>query len=131
MAELPRLTESQVRALASAESFARGQEYYQDGAVLDLVRRGTQLYAEVEGSAYEPYQVTITLDAGGIATSDCTCPYDWGGICKHIVATLLDYIHDPDEVEERPPLDTLLADLSAEQLRTILTTLGTQNPDLA
>jgi hypothetical protein len=72
--------------------------------------------------------VDITLDAGGIGSAECTCPYDWGGICKHIVAVLLAYINRPDQVEERPSLDTLLAALSAEQLRTILTSLAEFQP---
>jgi uncharacterized Zn finger protein len=43
---------------------------------------------------------------------------------------LLAYIHDPDEIEERPPLETMLADLSADQLRTLLGTLAARRPDL-
>jgi len=131
MAVDPQLTEAQVRALASTESFARGREYQDEGAVVRLSRRGDQLLAEVEGSDYAPYEVTVTLDAGGIVGYDCTCPYDWGGACKHIVASLLATIEEPEEVEQRPALDTLLAGLSADQLRGILTTLAKERPTLA
>ena len=34
------------------------------------------------------YTVTINNFLDHI-TSDCTCPYDWGGICKHQVGALL------------------------------------------
>ncbi|MBD2305029.1 SWIM zinc finger family protein [Chroococcidiopsis sp. FACHB-1243] len=27
----------------------------------------------------------------GIVSADCTCPYDWGGLCKHQIAVLLAY----------------------------------------
>src|SRR5215210_3792709 len=113
----PEITEKLVRKLASGETLQRGREYFQRGAVVGLTRRGDRLLAQVEGSSYEPYRVDITLDAGGIASAECTCPYEWGGACKHIVAVLLAYINQPEQVEERLPLDTLLADLSSEQLR--------------
>ena len=48
-------TESTIRALASANSIARGKAYYRDGAVSDLVMHGTTLTAEVEGSEVAPY----------------------------------------------------------------------------
>ena len=68
----PRLTESQVRALATAESFGRGVSYYEDGAILDPVRQGMQLRAQCEGSQYEPYRVSATLAANGIVSTSCS-----------------------------------------------------------
>src|SRR3989442_264987 len=112
----PEITEKLIRRLASGESFQRGREYFQSGAVTNLTRRGDRLLADVEGSSYEPYRVDVTFDAGGIASAECPCPYDWGGICKHIVAVLLAYANEPDQVEERPPLDGLLAGLAPDQL---------------
>src|SRR5262249_55687917 len=88
-------------------SFRRGEEYEQAGAVLRLVRRGDMLEAEVEGSAPEPYRARVILDAAGFVAADCTCPYDWGGWCKHLVAALLASLHRPDLIEGRPPLDHL------------------------
>ncbi len=129
---LPPLSESQIRQHASAESFARGISYYQRGAVGPLTLRGDLLQAEVEGSEYEPYRVTVSLDTGGVRAADCTCPYDWGGWCKHIVAILLAYVHAaPDEVEVRPPLADLLAGLDRGQLEALLLHLAAQDSNLA
>ena len=36
---LPKLTEAQVRKLASAQSFERGERYYRDGAIIDPVQQ--------------------------------------------------------------------------------------------
>lgn len=72
--------------------------------------------------------VTLTAD-GHIASASCTCPYDWGGYCKHIVAVLLAALREP-EVEERPGLETLLAGLTADQLRDLLLALAEAHPDL-
>ena len=95
------------------------------------MRRDQQLQAEVEGSQYEPYRVQITYDAGGIAQALCSCPYDWGGWCKHIVATLLAALHTRTTVEERPSMQTLLAGLGREQLQALLVHLVEQQPALA
>ena len=84
---LPELTMSDVRQLASAQSFERGEGYYASGAVLEPQQQGSTLSARVRGSEHEPYRVTITLGPGGISHARCNCPYDRGGICKHIVAT--------------------------------------------
>jgi uncharacterized Zn finger protein len=127
---IPGLSETLIRQHTTPDSFMRGQEYFHDGAVLSVVRRGPVLEAEVEGSLPTPYLVRVVVDGGGISLSTCTCPYDWGGWCKHIVATLFTCIHEPGAVHERPSLDRLLADLSAEQLRAILVGLVERNPDL-
>ena len=86
---LPQISESTIRQYAAEESFQRGQAYYQQGAVIGLALRDTTIEADVEGSEPVPYRVRVAFDAGGITEAACTCPYDWGGWCKHIVAALL------------------------------------------
>jgi uncharacterized Zn finger protein len=130
MNQNPKLTEADVRALATGQSYERGYSYYQRGYVNTISRRGDRLIAEVEGSGYEPYQVQVTLAESGIAGAECTCPYDWGGYCKHIVAMLLTYIHEGDQVEEKPELAALLAELTAEQLQQIIINLAADQPGL-
>jgi uncharacterized Zn finger protein len=128
---IPGLSEGSIRQHAAAESFRRGQDYHRDGAVISLTRRGDVLQAEVEGSQYEPYHVRVAYDRGGVTEATCSCPYTWGGWCKHIVAVLLACLHNPEEVEVRPALDELLADLDREQLRDLVLGLVAHDPDLA
>jgi uncharacterized Zn finger protein len=128
---IPSFSEATIRGQATAESFRRGENYHQQGAVVSLVQRGTVLQAEVEGSQYEPYRVRVAFDEGGITSADCSCPYDWGGWCKHIVATLLACLDDPDGIEVRPALDELLADLDREELQDMLLHLAAGDPYLA
>jgi uncharacterized Zn finger protein len=123
--------EMAIRALASRESFERGREYWRHGAVSGLVKRGDTLIAKVEGSDAEPYLVTIRLDEGGVVEARCTCPYDWGGCCKHIVATLLTRAHDPGAVRERPPLRDLLSALERDRLIDLWVKRLRSDPDLA
>jgi len=128
---IPALSEAAIRGQATAESFRRGQNYYRQGYVVSLVQRGDALQAEVEGSQYQPYRVRVDFDKGGITGASCTCPYDWGGWCKHIVAALLACLHEPETIERRPEFKDLLADLSREQLQSLLQHLTERDPDLA
>src|SRR5579872_3722297 len=124
------LTEAWICQHASPESFQRGVEYYDQGAVDSLVRRGDMVQAEVEGSDVEPYAVTVTFLAEDEVRADCTCPYDWGGWCKHIVATLLACRREPESIEERTPLESLLAPLEAQELRALVLRLVERDPRL-
>lgn len=127
----PALTEVAVRGLARPQSYDRGEDYYDEGAVLEVVRRGDILRAKVEGSQYEPYRVRIDLDDTGVVDTDCSCPYDHGGICKHRVAVLLTYIRDPDDIVQRRPVAELVTDADPEDLRAVLVDLVEGHPELA
>jgi uncharacterized Zn finger protein len=132
--ELPHLDESAVRRLATHHAFNRGREYYESGWVSSLIRRGPTYYAEVQGSDYDPYQVTFTLATAEddattpIGDTHCTCPYAWDGLCKHVIAALLTYVHRPEMVEERPTIDVLLDSLDADQVKQILRQLVESQP---
>jgi uncharacterized Zn finger protein len=133
MARSSGLTEARIRELALPEAFARGREYFESGAVTHLTRRGAELQAEVEGSQYTPYQVQVMLAESGVTRAACTCPYaeSWEGACKHIVATLLACVHEPEQVEEHPPLEAVLAPLDRDQLQALMQALVARHPDLA
>jgi len=128
---IPPFSKTAIRQQTTAESFSRGEEYHRQGRVISLVLRGDVLQAEVEGSQYEPYRVHVTFDEGGITSAVCDCPYDWGGWCKHIAATLLACLHESDEIEERPTLEEMLTDLDREQLQGLLVHLATRDPYVA
>jgi uncharacterized Zn finger protein len=128
--KLPKLTEAQIRALSSVQSFERGKSYYQDGAIVEPLRQGLELRAECEGSEYEPYQISVTLNTKGVEKTSCTCPYDWGGICKHIVALLLAYVHNPRAIRLIEPLDKMLAGKSKDDLITIIQDMLRHQPGL-
>jgi len=132
MTQAPQLTEAFVRELATGQSFDRGYRYYRDRSVFEIARRGNLITAKVEGSDYEPYRVQVALDDSHLVTNaSCTCPYDWGGICKHIVATLLVTINEPETIVEKPTLDALLDGLTADQLRKIILSMAKESPTTA
>jgi uncharacterized Zn finger protein len=126
------LDPSLIRRGASDESYARGITYFYQGAVGPLMLRDGLLQANVVGSAHEPYRVTVALADGGVRSADCTCPYDWGGWCKHIVATLLAFSNaGPGDVQVRPPLYELLGDLDRDQLVALVLRLAEQESTVA
>src|SRR4051812_36916687 len=114
---IPALSEATIRAHSAPESYSRGQSYYEHGAVSNLALRGNLLQGDVEGSQYTPYRVRVTFDQGGVTSATCTCPYDRGGWCKHIIAVLLACLYQGNRIETRPELATLLADLDRAQLQ--------------
>ncbi len=124
------ISESIIRQHASAESFRRGQDYYSQGVVLAVVRRGKIIEAQVEGSAPRPYTVRCSFDEHGEPHATCTCPYDWGGWCKHIVAACLTILHDEVLIEERPTLETVLSGLDRDQLQALLLKLAERDSSL-
>ncbi|MFN8556315.1 MAG: hypothetical protein U0531_02830 [Dehalococcoidia bacterium] len=130
MIALAGLREADVQRLATPESFRRGEEYLDRGAVGRVVRRGSEISAAVSGSEAEPYLVRVALSGAALGATACTCPYDWGGVCKHVVAALLFLCRRPDEVEDRPPLAALLAPLDRDALQALALRLAEWRPDL-
>ncbi len=113
-------TDADIRAKVTEKSYERGVEYYDCGMVEEAVQRGNQLFAKVQGSEWDPYRICVTFT--GDYTATCTCPYEWDGYCKHIVATLITVIDDSSLVPIviRAPIADLLAGLDADALRTLV-----------
>jgi len=121
---LPNFDHSTIHVLADDGSYHRGEQYLQSGAVHKLILDGDTYRAQAYGT--RRYAVRIREDVTGLECH-CTCPYDWSGICKHIVAVMLLILQqkeDGREIESTSPaapdisLDDLLAPLSLKELRT-------------
>lgn len=126
----PRITEPTIRAGASPESFARGKEYFNNDAISNAAIQENTLTGDCEGTSAPYYRVRVELDEAGIRSANCSCPYEWGGYCKHVVALLLQYVHKPKDFAARESTKELLADLSREDLLVILTKLLERDADL-
>lgn len=131
--------ESTIRALASGQSFYRGQDYFEGGLVRGLVLEGDAYKAYVQGT--RRYTVRVWEEDGEIETS-CTCPYDWGGACKHVVAVMLAVLSQDGggkglkQVPGPPtraavPVDLLLESMSVDQLRAFVRLQAAESPQLA
>jgi uncharacterized Zn finger protein len=128
---IPNLSEAVIRGQAASRAYEPGVEYYQRKTTSKVVRRGNTITAMVQGSKYAPYRVSISFDKGGIQNVQCACRHSWGGWCKHIVAALLTCLHEPQLIEERPPLEQLLLPLSREQMQGVFNHIVAQQPELS
>ncbi len=105
--------------LCTEASFDRGQRYFEEGRVHIRDASPSRITATVSGT--NDYQVEIEL--GDEISGDCNCPYDWGGLCKHIVATLLAIIDEEDE-----EIETLI-EKSKSEMERVGVLLKNANPD--
>lgn len=124
-------TREEIRSLCTEQSFQRGVDYYEQGRILKLEVDGEEIEATVRGS--HDYEVVVDAGRDPIYTY-CSCPYDYAGDCKHIVAILLaveDREIDTESGDEAggksgrgPPGPTDIAELiertTAEDLREFL-----------
>ncbi len=76
-----------IRDRSTEAVFERGENYRDEGRIQRLDRFDDLVTATVQGS--NPYDVTVEFGRRSIDTQ-CTCPYDGGGDCKHVVAVLLE-----------------------------------------
>lgn len=124
------LSEAAIRAGATEKSFARGRELFRRRAVSRAAIQGRVLSGVCEGTETPFYRVRAELDEGGVRSASCTCPYDFGGYCKHVIALLLSYAHEPESFALRKEPAELLSELNREQLLALLTKLLGEQPNL-
>lgn len=130
MTHLP-VSEEAIARHTTRAVYERGARLYRESKVHQPVLRGNRLSAQVEGYHQPYYQVEIEFTDTGISSARCSCAYEWGEWCKHIVATLLTCLHRPERVETRPDLTDLLEPLSREQLIHILMEIARGSEDTA
>ena len=110
----------QIKERALDQSFERGESLYKRGAIFLPVRRGNVINAQCVGTYSDYYHVSAAFDETGELTTDCTCPYDWGGDCKHIVAMLLTNLYQPARFRVGRPLQDELMSLEKKDLVDIV-----------
>jgi len=119
--------------LADPKVVARGEALFRDGAIVEAARDRNRLQAKVAGSAPFPYRVEINFGKGQWS---CSCPYDWGPVCKHVIAVAYAGLEAPEVFSQKKlgktsPLDLKpLLELSDDQLFRFLQQLEAERPEL-
>jgi hypothetical protein len=126
--QLTALTEGDINARCTEASFDRGWGYFVNGAVRQRHRAEDGLETRVAGTHL--YHVTVRETSSGLLTF-CTCPYNWGGDCKHIVATLLAWLHEPESFQALEDLHAALSRRPKADLVAVLTDICTLYPHVA
>jgi uncharacterized Zn finger protein len=80
------LTYDNFEQVLDTEILKRGRTYYKNGQVTDLTPDEDGWTAIVVGS--DEYEVDIHPDDDGDLEAYCTCPYEYGPLCKHVAAVL-------------------------------------------
>ena len=122
-----------LKMMATEQSFQKGKNYYQMNLVKNPALDGNIIKAEVSGSTFPYYEVEMNID--NPSSSYCSCPYDWGGICKHLVALGLHWCNDSDDFrvvkEEKAKLKSelqqLFKPLTREELIELLSEFVYEN----
>ena len=129
----PRFDLETLRELAGDKVFARGKDYYRDGAVEILSIDRGRVLARVAGT--DDYRTEIT-GRGTQIGGECSCPAfgDWG-FCKHMVATALaaNAAGGAPEAEGADPLSRIRDHLkvkSVDALVQIIMDLAERDPTL-
>ncbi|MGL5416735.1 MAG: SWIM zinc finger family protein [Clostridium sp.] len=104
----------------------RGHEYYVIGNIIDEENIGNNRYLfEVEGNENN-YDVAISLDSErNIITSECNCPYEFGDVCKHEVASFYYLRENRESIKEKNEdiFSKILKCLKKEELINIINDL--------
>jgi len=131
MSKTSNIPDEQIEERAIPQSLKKGKNYYRNGRVGNCVQRGNTLEASVQGSQYAPYHVEVECsEDGGIQTTWCTCPYDWGGDCKHVVAVLLMWQNAPGQFQEKETVENTLENRSREELQKLVELMLEREPSL-
>ena len=96
--------------MANSSSYSKGAELYATGKVLDMdvknMGASDEIVASVKGSGRNIYEVDVSIDTENDEVDTCYCECrayaEYGGLCKHCVAVLLqynDYENDMDSYD--------------------------------
>lgn len=130
MTDLPKLTEADIHNWTDPRSFQRGERYYRLGHIIGPHRQGHTLKARCAGSRPQPYHVEISLSINGILLGECSCPVGSGGHCKHAVALLLTWLHEPESFATVEDLETALGRRGKAELIVLIRRMLDRYPDL-
>ena len=119
------LTEDAIKETFGDKTFFKGLDYYDGRRVFDTVRIGSALYARVLGSSAKPYEVRVSISE---MHTECTCPV--GSMCKHGVALLLKWVHEPSSFIDGDKFLKSLEKISKSEIIGIIEKIIKQNPSL-
>ena len=136
---------SKFESIIESVIISRGKEYFYNKAVQGVKKlKDGEWVASVEGT--EVYKVRISQKGNNIHDYSCSCPYDMGPICKHVVAVLFalreesgngsknrekQKLNSKRSVESNDEtFEEMVSRMSREELNTIITDYAGREPDI-
>lgn len=124
-----KITLSKFDSVIGSVIVSRGEEYFCNGAVNGLKQlKAGEWIASVEGT--EIYKVRIQLKGDTVYSHSCSCPYDMGPICKHVVAVLFALRKSAKPKSSGETFEKMIARMPREDLNSILTDYAGRDPGL-
>lgn len=105
----------------------RGEEYFRSNAVRGLKKlKDGEWIASVEGT--EVYTVHVLLKGNTVQRHSCSCPYDLGPVCKHVVAVLFALRTSAKSTPTQETFEETIARMPREDLNAALTAYAGEEP---
>ena len=102
--KLNALSEEDVISLLLPSQLVQAREHFEDGDVIEASVKDATVRALLEDDYMEPQVIEVSVRDGDLYTG-CTCRSDRGGICEHIGAVLLTWVHEPESFVDLSDLD--------------------------
>jgi len=99
------ITEEYINEIAEAEIITEGRRLFHAGRVIGKKAGEHQIAFDVTANG-EVSQVQLFIDDQSLESS-CTCGYDWGGACKHVVGGMLAIMYRQAGIEYAPAVAPL------------------------
>ncbi|MHA1470501.1 MAG: SWIM zinc finger family protein [Candidatus Asgardarchaeia archaeon] len=122
-----KITEDKIRTIFGLRTFEKGKRYFYEGRVIRGIVYKNKLVSFVWGTAEKPYKVEIDLSSDDFSNK-CSCPL--GGDCKHVVATLLSWIHSPHIYLNGNEILKKISSLSKDEILKILDSVIMLRPSI-
>ena len=123
------ITEEDIFLMSKAKSFERGGNLYLSEAIFGTYRLGNSIYGKCAVSENQIYDLEVNFD-DHVRDAHCSCPYDRGGLCKHLVAFLLTFVFEEEKFNEALDIPIILEPLDRENLIVLISKLVGEKPDL-
>lgn len=111
-----------IKRECNSASYSRGREYYNNGSVTRYSEQagGTGIYklsAVVQGERKYKTSMTVDCNRDSILQWHCSCPYDFGGMCKHLAALGMKFFYESDASHEVTYRSTNTGHMQTDSLR--------------
>lgn len=119
--------------ISNPDIYKRGKEYFNQGRVIKTWKDGNKDLALVQGT--DIYEVTIYFDEDEELISNCSCPYEDGDVCKHIIAVILSLSNikpvKKQEIEAKENIPSLISKLNLEDATEFINRIASKNSEVA
>jgi hypothetical protein len=105
----------------------RGKEYFSSNAVRGLKQlKDSEWVASVEGT--EVYTVHVRLQGTAVQHLSCSCPYDMGPVCKHVIAVLFALRSPVKPTSIHETFEQTISRIPRDELNAVLTAYAGEEP---